>query len=402
VSTQPFAARMLRALRRPNYRRYFASQAISQTGTWVQLVAEGWLVLRLGGSGLALGITTALQFTPLLFAGAYGGVIVDRLDKRRLLTATQAAAGALALATGLLTATGVIRIWMVFVAAFLLGCVNVFDNPGRQSFTRELAGPEDLSNAVALNNAVATAARFVGPAIGGGLIAAVGLAPCFLLNAASYLAVIAALRAMDVGGLAVEERVGRARGQVREGLRHAWETPSLRAVLVVLTLASTFGLNFQLLLPLLTSDEFHRGGGTYGLLMSALGLGAVLGSLLVAAAPVPTPRSVSLISIGLGVSLALVTAAPTLSTAFAAVFVMGIAAGVFIPSTAAALQVSTTGAFRGRVMALYSVAFLGVAPIGGPAVGSVAQVFGPRAGFFTGAVASVAAGALGLRLVRRP
>jgi MFS family permease len=207
---------------------------------------------------------------------------------------------------------------------------------------------------------------------------------------------------MDAGALESEERVVRARGQVREGLEHAWRTPPLRAVLAVLTLASAFGLNFQLLLPLLTSREFHRGGGTYGLLMSALGLGAVLGSLLAAAASAPTPRRVSLLSLALGAALLLVTAAPTRPTAFAAVFVLGVAAGAFIPSCAGALQVNTVAAFRGRVMALYSIAFLGVAPIGGPAVGAIAQVFGPRAGFFTGAVASVAAGALGLRLVRRP
>jgi MFS family permease len=386
-------------LRRRNYRLYVAGQVLSTTGTWVQLVAEGWLVVRLTSSGLALGVTTALQFTPLLFLGAYGGLIVDRFDRRRLLLATQLAAALLSLATGLLTATGVIRVWMVFVAAFLLGCVNVFDSPGRQSFTRELVG-EDVANAVALNNAVATGARFVGPAIGGLLVASAGIATCFLVNAGSYAAVMLALGAIDVHELAVEERVARARGQVREGLRYVRRHVSLRTVLVMLAITSAFGFNFQVVLPLLADEEFHRGGGTYGLLMSALGLGALVGSLVVAALSAATPRRVAWFSVAVGAALAGLAAAPDLPVALAAATVVGVSFSLFLASASGSLQVDAAPGMRGRVMSLYSIAFLGVAPIGGPAVGAVAQAFGPRAGLVIGAAASVCAGLLGIRLRR--
>ena len=391
--------RTFASLRRRNYRLYVTGQVLSTTGTWVQLVAEGWLVVRLTGSGLALGVTTALQFTPLLFLGAYGGLIVDRFDRRRLLVSTQLAAGALAFTTGLLTTTGVIRVWMVFVAAFLLGCVNVFDSPGRQSFTRELVG-EDVANAVALNNAVATGARFVGPAVGGALVASAGIATCFLVNAASYAAVVAALVAIDVNELAIEERIARRRGQVREGLRYVRSRRPLLVVLLMLALTSAFGFNFQVLLPLLADSEFHRGGGTYGLLMSALGFGALLGSLVVAALPPATPRRVAGFAFVVAAALFGLAASPTVAVAVPAAAFLGLSFSLFLASASGSLQVETAAGMRGRVMSLYSIGFLGTAPIGGPAVGAVAEAAGPRAGLLVGAVASAAAGLLGIGLRR--
>jgi MFS family permease len=392
------AGRVFRSLQGRNYRLYFAAQVVSSTGIWLQLVAENWLVLRLTHSGLALGVTTALQFTPLLVLGAYGGVVVDRVNKRNLLVGTQLAAGSLALATGLLTLTGTIRVWIVWLAALLLGCVSCLDNPARQAFTWELVGPPDIANAVALNNGVATVARALGPALAGLLIGSVGVAPCFLLNAASYVADVAALVAIRTTALSAEASVARAPRQVREGLRHVWRTPSLRIVLIVLALASSLGMNFQVLLPLLASETFHRGGGTFGLLMSAMGAGALAGSLLVASWSDPSIRRVSFLSILFGASLAALAAAPSLAFAFAAVSVLGISFSLFLASCSSSLQLNAGDQMRGRVMALHTIVFLGSAPIGGPLVGYIAQLLGARAGFLVGAGACAAAGALGLLL----
>ena len=381
-----------RALGTRNYRLYFTGQAVSRAGMWVQLVAENWLVVQLGGSGTALGITTALQFTPLLVFGAWGGVLVDRSDKRTVLTVTQTAAGLLALTTGLLALTGLIQIWMVWIAALLLGCVQAVDDPARQAFTMELAGPTVVTNAVALNNVAATAARAVGPAIGGLLLATLGIVACFLLNAASYAAMILALRAMDPHGLHRETPVPRRRGQLRAGLRHAWHTPALRSVLLVLAVAGTFGFYFVVLLPLLTAQTFGQGGPVYGLLMAALGVGSVLGSLAAASWEAPTVRRVAALSVAHGAALAGLAWAPSLPLAFVAAFVTGIAFSLFLVSCAGSLQLNAGEGMRGRVMALYSIAFLGLAPIGGPLVGWVAEALGPRAGFLLGAIACAAAG----------
>ena len=218
--------RTFRSLRTRNYRLYFFGQIVSLTGTWMQSVAQAWLVLRLTGSGLALGTTAALQFTPILLAGPWGGVIADRVDKRRLIIWTQSAAGALALVLGLLTLENVVRLWIVYVLAFLLGVVNLVDMPARQSFVFEMVGPESLANAVSLNSVVVNGARVVGPAVAGLLIASVGLTPCFLINAASYLAVIASLLAIDTARLNRPTLVARGPGQLRAGLRYVWSDPS--------------------------------------------------------------------------------------------------------------------------------------------------------------------------------
>jgi MFS family permease len=383
-----------RSLQRRNYRLYFASEAISRAGTWVQLIAEQWLVIQLGGSGLALGITTALQFTPLLLLGAYGGVLVDRWNKRTLLILTQTTAGLLALIVGVLAVTGLIEIWMIWAAALLLGCVEAIDTPASQAFTMELAGPADATNAVALNSAVSTAARAIGPAIGGFLIAAAGIGPSFLINAATFAVVVTALRLMDPADLYIEPPAPRQRGQVQEGLRHVWSHSGLRTVLLVVTLVSIFAFNFQVLLPLLASETFHRGAALYGLLMSCLGIGAVVGSLTAAGWDAPTVRRVAALSITFGATLAAVAVAPSLLLAMAATGVMGFASSLFLTSSSGFLLTTAAEQMRGRVMALYSIAFLGTAPIGGPAVGWIAERLGPSAGFLAGALACVVAGSL--------
>lgn len=386
--------RTFRSLRTPNYRLYFVAQSISSSGTWVQLVAVNWLVLRLGGSGLALGITTALQFAPLLLFSAYGGVLVDRWNKRTLLTLTQSAAGLLTLTLGLLVLTGTVQIWIVWVAAFLLGCVDSVDTPGHQAFTVELVGQMDATNAVALNNTVSTSARAIGPAIGGTLIAVAGIAPSFLINAASYIVVVAALRRIDPSTLQTEPPAPRQPGQVREGLRHVWKTRDLRRVLIVVTLVSIFGLNFQVLLPLVASQTFSQEAGLYGLLMSCMGIGAVIGSLVVASLNDATVRRIGALAILFGVANTSVALAPNLLLAFLAVGVMGIGSSLFLASSSGFLLAHAGDLMRGRVMALYSIAFLGTAPIGGPLLGWTAEQYGARAGFLVSGVACVIAGGL--------
>ena len=386
------ARRAFGSLAVPNYRRYFGATLISSSGTWLQLVAESWLVLRLGGSGFALGITTALAFLPLLLFGTYGGVLVDRWEKRPLLTGTQTAAGLLALAVGVATVSHVVQIWMVWLAALLLGIVNVVDSPGRQAFAYELVGPDLVANAVSLNNAAITSARAIGPAIGGALIATVGIAPRFLINAASYAVVVLALLSMNAKKLHQEATQPRRRRQVREGIRYVASHPQLLTVLLLLAIASTFGLNFQVLIPLFATGTFQGGSLLYGLMTSSLGLGMVIGSLVSAAWSKPTLGRVIVLVELLAVALLAITVAPDLRLAVLAIAAMGASTSLYLTSSVGFLQLHSREGMRGRVMALYSIAFLGVAPIGGPVVGGVAQLLQARAGFLVGALAAGLAG----------
>jgi MFS family permease len=268
-----------------NYRLYFLGQIVSTTGTWMQSVAQVWLVLRLTHSGLALGITTGLQFLPILLLGPWGGVVADRFDKRKILIATQAADAVLALTLGVLTLTGVVELWMVYVLALGLGLVTVVDNPTRQSFVAEMVGPGDLQNGIGLNSAVFTFTRILGPVLAGALILTVGLAVCFLVNALSFLAVIAGLVAMRPSELYRHERPPRRKWQVREGLRYVWNTPRLRWPLVLMAVVYTMSFNFSVLLPLLARFAFWGGAALYAQLLSAMGANSVLGALVAAKPP---------------------------------------------------------------------------------------------------------------------
>ncbi len=397
--TQPFLSRTFRSLRNRNYRLYFIGQAISSSGTWVQLVAEHWLVIRLGGGGIALGVTTALQFTPLLFLGPYAGVLVDRLNKRRLLLVTQSANGILALTLGILALAGLVQIWMVWLAALLVGCVNSFDNPGRQTLTRQIVGLSYVANAEALNTAIANAARAIGPAIGGLLVAGPGFAACFLVNAASYGVVVAALRMMDESQFLAQPPIPRRAGQLREGFRHVRSHPVLWGVLLIVTIVSTFGLNYQVVLPVFVSKTFQYGAALYGAMMSVLGIGSLAGALLAATWTDPTLGRVGALATAFGIASIGVAMAPTFPVALLAVGILGVLSGLFLSSSTGCLQLNTAEAMRGRVMALYYVAFLGVSPVSGPFVGWIAQAFGARAAFWLAAVACIPAGTVAL-LVR--
>jgi MFS family permease len=383
------------ALATPNYRRYFTGQAISLVGTWMQTVGQAWLVLQMTGSGTALGLVAAAQFLPVLALAPYGGLIVDRADKRRLLIGTQTALGLLALTLGALTVSGVAELWMIVVLAALLGLVNACDNPGRQAFALELVGRERLRNAVTLNSILVNAARAVGPAIAGALIATVGIGACFLINAASYIAVLMALAGMDASSLTPSPPALRARGQVREGLRYVAGTGGLLVPLVMLALIGTLAYEFSVVLPVLAHHTFHGGAGTYALLTSAMGVGAIAGGLVVAGRSSTGLRAVSLAALGFASALGLAAAAPSLPTAVAALTLVGAASVTFLSTGNSTLQLTAEPAFRGRVMALWAVAFLGSTPLGGPIVGLVSDAVSPRGGLALGALACLAAAVIG-------
>ena len=377
------------SLRIRNYRLYFTAQLISVSGTWMQTVAQSWLVLRLTGSGVDLGIVVGLQFLPMLLFGPVGGLVADRINKRRLLYLTQAGGGVLALVLGILVVTHEVQLWQVYVLAAMLGMVNVFDNPARQTFIMEMVGREDLPNAVSLNTVVMNASRVVGPAIGGVIITLVGLGVCFFVNAASYLAVIIGLSMMRSAELHPTGTVRRAKGQIRDGFRYVWRTPSLRNTLLAVAVIGIFAYNFTVTLALLAKDTFHGGAGTYSVLTACMGAGAVVGGLLAAHRARPTPRLLQVLALVFGGLLGAVALAPTLATAAVLIVFMGAASIGFIATANASLQLGADPAMRGRVMALYAMAFLGTTPIGAPLVGAIAQWTSPRISLLVGAVATI-------------
>ena len=390
-----------RSLRSRNYRLYFAGQIVSVSGTWMQGVAQGWLVLQLTGSGTWLGLVTGLQFLPMLLAGPFGGLVADRVDKRRLMIITQSVMAVLAVILGVLVATGLIQLWMVLLLAFAFGCVVAIDNPTRQSFVLEMVGTEDLPNAVTLNTVVINAARAVGPAVGGVLIATVGLAACFLLNGVSYLAVIVALYRMRPAELHLSKRAPRGPKQLREGLRYVWSTPELRIPLLVMAAVGTLTYEFHVTLPLLAKFTFGGNALTYGLLSSVMGIGAVIGGLASARKSEASVAALLRATWVFGGLVLLLAFAPNLPLAIVAILLVGAASIRFMSIANAALQLGAAPHMRGRVMALWGVAFMGSTPLGGPAIGLVAQAWGAPAGLAVGAFAAMAAAAVGQRALRR-
>jgi MFS family permease len=381
------------SLRNRNFRIFFTAQIISVTGTWMQSIAQMWLVLHLTGSGVALGITAALQFTPILLFGTWGGLLADRVDKRKLLMVTQAAAGVVALVLAGLTLGGVVQLWMVYVLAFSLGMVNVFDNPARQSFVTEMVGKDQISNAVGLNSAVFTLARVIGPAVAGVLIALVGTGWCFLYNGASYFPVVLALLLMRPSELHRSVPAVRARGQIRAGIRYAWNRPELRLPLLLMLVVGTLAFNFSVLMPLMARFVFNSGPGTFGLLMSVMGVGAFAGALVSANRARPSHRLLAFAGVAFGGLLIGAALAPTLPIELLVLLPMGAAMITFQATANSLLQLNSDPAFRGRVMALYVMVFLGTTPIGGPIVGWIAQQFGARMGLGIGGLATLAGSA---------
>ena len=389
------------SLRTPNYRRYFAGQAVSLVGTWMQTVAQAWLVLELTGSGTALGLVAAAQFLPILLLAPYGGLLADRLDKRTILIATQCALGAMALTLGVLTVTGAVRLWMVVVLALALGVATAIDNPARQAFAQEMVGPDGLRNAVSLNSVLVNTARAVGPAVAAVLIATVGTGACFLINAASYVAVVAALLGMDVRALARAPRQDRAPGQVRQGLSYVAHTPDLLVPLMMLALVGTLAYEFQVVLPLMARGPLDGGAGTYGLLTSAMGAGAIVGGLVVAGHGRTGLRPLSAAAAVFGLAILGAAAAPSVGTSLVALALVGAASVTFLSVGNSTLQLTAEPRFRGRVMALWAVAFLGSTPLGAPVIGAVSEYLSPRGGLVVGGLACLAAAGLGALALAR-
>ncbi len=372
-----------------NYRRYFAGQLISLSGTWMQTVAAVWVILTLTDSGVAVGLTTALQFLPMLLIGAWGGLLADRIPKRRLLMTTQALMMIPAAGLFAVTATGVVTPWMVYLAVFAFGSLNAIDNPTRQSFVYEMVGPDRVVNAVSLNSVVVQAARIVGPALAGILIATVGVVPCFALNALTFVAMILALRGMDSGRLHAAPVAEREPGAIRAGLRYVRRTPELMVPLALMGLVGTLGFNFQVVLPLLAKFSFESGAMTYASLVSAMAVGSIAGALVNGHRGRTGPRLIAGGALAFGVSALLAAAMPSLALEIVMLAVLGAAAVTFAATINSTLQLAVTPEMRGRVMALYSVVFLGSTPIGAPLTGWLAQSYDPR-------VALVLAGISGL------
>jgi MFS family permease len=385
----------------PNYRRYICGQSISLIGTWMQMAAQSWLVLTLTRSSTALGLIVALQTVPILLLGPYGGVIADRVEKRRLMICLQAMMGLQALALGLLTIAKAVTVWEIGVLAMLLGLNNAFENPARQSFMLEMVGQEHLRNAVSLNSVLVNVARSIGPALAGVLIATTGEGICFLLNAASFLAVIASLLRLNTAALQPSPPTPRAPGQLREGLRYVRRTPQLAIPLMMMALAGALAYEFQVSLPVMARSGLHVGAAGYGFMTAAMGVGAVFGGLIVAAVGRTGIRPLSLAAAAFGVLLALAALAPSLPVELIALALVGWASVSFMATGNSTLQLAAEPTMRGRVMSLWFVAFQGSTPIGGPIVGWLMAAAGARAGLGVGAITCVLVALLGLLTLRR-
>jgi MFS family permease len=383
-----------------NYRLYYIGQIISTSGTFMQMVAQAWLVLKLTNSGTALGLTSALQYVPILFLGPYGGVIADRISKRKILYFTQSISGILALILGVLVVTGLIRVWMVYILAFSLGMVSVFDNPTRQTFYMELVGPDNLRNAVTLYSTLVNLARIIGPAIAAAIIAVFGLAPCFIINGISYVAVVIMLGMMNVKELIITPPVPRAKGQIREGFKYVISTPIIGSTLLMMAVIGTFTYEFQVSLPLIAQFTFKGDASSYALLTASMGFGAAVGGIFFASRKGIQPLKV--VSGALLFGLAVLAAAfmPSLVLTGLVLMLVGISSINFSSLGNSMLQLESSPQMRGRVMSFWSSAFLGSTTIGGPIVGWFAEVAGARWGLALGGFAALIATALGAVTLR--
>ena len=397
---------MISSLRQRNYRLFFFGQLVSVAGTWMQTVAQSFVVLDLTHSGTQLGLTSAARFLPMFVFGPLGGVFADRMDRRRVLYVTQTLSGLLAGVFAVTVGTHSIRLWIVYLLALALGFVNVFDNPARQSFISEMVSAEDLPNAVTLNSVAMNMARVLGAALGGVIAAAIGLALCFTVNALSFGAVLVSLAAMRSSELFPAKRVSRQKKQVRQGLRYVRNTPELLIPLLMIAVIGTLAWEFQVSLPLMASKVFHGGAASYGVMASVMGGGAVVGGLISAARARPRARALCLAAIGWGIAILAAAVAPSFALELAALVFVGYGSITFNSLAKTTLQLAAKPEMRGRVMALWALAWLGSTPIGGPIVGWAGQAFGARWALVIGGVAALACGVLALpaltRLDRRP
>jgi len=381
-----------------NYRLWAIGAIVSNVGTWMQRTAQDWIVLTelTHNNATSVGIVMALQFGPQVFLLPVTGYAADRFDRRKLLLATQSAMGLLALGLGILTVTGLVQLWHVYVFAALLGIVAAFDGPARQTFVSELVNQPDLPNAVALNSASFNAARMIGPAVAGVLIAAIGSGWVFILNAASFGAVLISLCLLRIGALRAPKRASGGPGGFIEGFRYVWRRADLRTMLLMLFLIGTFGLNFPIYISTMAVSVYHSGAGEYGVLSSVMALGSVTGALLAAGRDRPRFRLLIAGTAVFGTGCAIAAVMPNYWLFGGVLVVIGVAAQTFTTSTNALVQLSTEPVMRGRVLAILLAMLLGGTLIGAPIVGWVADVFGPRMGLAVGAAAGLLATLVGL------
>lgn len=387
--------RIFSSLQIHNYRLFFTGQLVSVTGNWMQRVAQAWLVLELTGSGTAIGGVLALQYLPILLLAPYGGVLADRIDKRRLLYLTQVSAAAIAGLLGVLVISERIELWMVYALAGLLGLVTAFDNPARNAFVMEIVGRDNIKNAVSLHSTLVNVARIFGPALAGALIVTIGIGPCFVINGLSFFGLVVALLLMRRAELHLTEPQRRRPGQLREGFRYVRNTPELLTLLLMMGVIGVFAYEFQVSLPLMARFAFDGDAATFGSMTAAMAAGAVVGGLRTASRgtqPVMAiPRAAALFGlIQLGAA-----AAPNLAIAFVTLAVLGFAGVSFLALGNATVQLLAAPEMRARVLSLWTVAFLGSTPIGGPIVGWIGEFIGPRFGLGIGGVASLLAAVAG-------
>jgi len=387
TASGPARAGRFASLHVRNFRVYWLGQTVSHAGTWMQSIGQGWLVLQLSDSGTALGVVFAMQTLPVLFLAPLGGLLVDRFSKRTLLVLTQTVSAVLALVLWALVATDRVELWMVFALALGLGFVTVIDNPVRQTLSIELVGPELVTNAVSLNNVNFNMSRVAGPALAGVVINRLGIAPCFLVNGLSYVAGVVSVLLVRPAEMHTQAPTTRARRQIREGLAYVWRTPQLRVPIVMMFVIGLVTYEIPVTLPLLAEETFAGDAGTYSLFTSAMGVGAVVMGLGYATRLQVTPRIFLRLTVVLGVVMLACGAAPNLPLAVAAMVALGGASVSFLAAANSTLQLTTPGAMRGRVLALWTMAFLGTAPIGGPLVGWIAETFGARWGMYVGGIA---------------
>jgi MFS family permease len=381
-----------RSLRNRNYRLFFSGQSLSQAGTWMQNIAIGWAALELSHSGVVLGVVTAARAVPMLLLGTWGGLIADRTDNRRMLVLTQTTMGCVSLLLAVLSATGMLNLVALISLCLALGLVNVVDNPTRQSLISQLVSPGDLPNAIALNSVAMSLSRVLGPSAGGLVIAAVGVSPCFFGNAVSFAAVIVSLLAMNTGQIVPAKREVRAPGQIRSGLRYVRSTPELLHPMIMIVVTGILAWEFPVTLPLITTRTFGAGAAAYGTATAAMGIGSVVGGLIVARRVRLTVRTLCVSSVLWGAAITLAAAAPALSALFVLLVLVGGGSVTFNSMAKTLLQLRSKPEYRGRVVSLWSTAWLGGPVLGAPLVGWVGSTFGARSGLLTGGIAAIAIG----------
>ena len=389
ASAASTAGGMFSSLRIRNFRLYMTGLTVSVTGNWMQNVAVGWLVLQLTDSGTVLGAVTAARFAPLLVLGAWGGLVADRHDKRLLLRVTAVVQLVVAAVLGGLTMTHVIDIWSLTGLILVAGVVDVIDTPSRQAFMNNIVGRDRIGNAIALNSVLINGARVVGPGIAGFVIATVGVGPCFLLNAASFAATWLGLQLMRRDELIHTETEVAAKGQIRAGLRYVLSTPDLRTPLLLVAVAGAFAWEFQVSIPLFTSDTFHGGASEFGWALSAISIGSIAGGLLAAWRRAVTQRSVAMSALLWGIAILAASLAPSLPVAYLLLAIVGSGAVTFNAMSKTFLQITSRDQMRGRVMALWSIGWQGTTVLGAPVVGLLGQTLGGRYGLAFGGICCV-------------